>query len=598
MNNLHISAIPSALGSILKEQRAELDGRIADLAATVSGVAEKVATGLARGQAYDAAMAAVAADLDTLRKDVAAFPDYTVALKEQFDSRIADLAATVSGLAEKAAADSKAALACTAGLEGAVSAAGVALDEIRATVAKVPDHAPELEAQRNAIGGLRVLLDAVSEQLCSVETQGLGAEARRAVLDALELQIAVVRENLDDFVQRAEPLWALKDYGPEVKDSQDKLRDVQATLDCEIQGVRKDISELTDALLTLQEHGATTSDLSAAVANTNEELVGLAQQIQEASADKDADVALLTRKLDLEVQSLRDHIQTLSLIPGPRGEPGTRGETGERGPMGEKGAPGEFGPSGPAGLPGRDGVGLDVKAWEPGIFREGDLVQYAAGKVVRAKRDTNADPRSREDWERVGLAGFDLRGVKIEGAEYEHGDIFIDKGSCFIQWNGKARMLVQRGKDGKDGADGRDGRDGRDGNNGPQPLEMRMHRDGISLAWDDGTVLDVPVTGHLKGFMDEWWTAQQDAIDGTPLVAFRGQWLSKNSYHRGDVVLVNGNTWVCRRTVVANSSFNFENWAKLGGAPAPASQDHLVRLVEELSAKVESLSGRLITIGA
>ena len=45
-------------------------------------------------------------------------------------------------------------------------------------------------------------------------------------------------------------------------------------------------------------------------------------------------------------------------------------------------------PSGPRGEAGLPGLGLETKAWAPGVFREGAFVTHGIGKIYKALRDT------------------------------------------------------------------------------------------------------------------------------------------------------------------------------------------------------------------
>jgi hypothetical protein len=144
---------------------------------------------------------------------------------------------------------------------------------------------------------------------------------------------------------------------------------------------------------------------------------------------------------------------TLKLPLGIKGDKGDKGEDG----LTLKGDDGERGEKGEPGVP---GVGIDAKLWMPGVYREGSIVQYEFGRFYVATRDTASTPGEDVDWLRMGRSGFRWRGLKKDGAHYDHGDFFIDNGSTFLVVEDKPRMFAQRGKDGANGTNGMNGKDG------------------------------------------------------------------------------------------------------------------------------------------
>jgi hypothetical protein len=111
--------------------------------------------------------------------------------------------------------------------------------------------------------------------------------------------------------------------------------------------------------------------------------------------------------------------------------------------------------------PGKDGLGFDLKTYTKGqVYREGDYVATAWGKIYVAVRDTADAPRKSDAWKRVGPWGFEFIGLKPENTTMlECGDLYIDGGSLFgVLPDGRVKMIVQRGKEGKQGPAGRDGK--------------------------------------------------------------------------------------------------------------------------------------------
>lgn len=204
---------------------------------------------------------------------------------------------------------------------------------------------------------------------------------------------------------------------------------------------------------------------------TIEKTIAAAQEpVLELLAELEHDVQTIKREMaapltyEIDLEKIADTLTARAeFVQMTEGRPGTDGVAGERG---EPGTPGRDG---------TDGAGVNVKQWEPGIYREGTLVQHDLGRVSVALRDTNEAPGG-ADWERIGSGGFRWCGVKQEGRAYQEGDLYIDNGTTFLWVRGKGRMFAQRGKDGADGKDGRDGTDA------PQLIEARLLDDFKTLA--------------------------------------------------------------------------------------------------------------------
>ena len=192
-------------------------------------------------------------------------------------------------------------------------------------------------------------------------------------------------------------------------------------------------------------------------------------------------------------------------------------------------------------------MGRDLaKQYEPGVYREGDLVTHYFGRFYKALKDTAEEPGKGEDWEQVGPFGFRWRGVKNQYANYVDGDLYIDNGTAFIWYQGKGRMFSKRGRDGKDGQNGIDGKDGKDA---PQPIHMEWSGKTLLLAFDDGTVLDTDVSEVVEhyvktivaqdikalSFFDQMMV-EKPSEDAVPVGYFRGIYRVNESYQIGDLV--------------------------------------------------------------
>ena len=98
---------------------------------------------------------------------------------------------------------------------------------------------------------------------------------------------------------------------------------------------------------------------------------------------------------------------------------------------------------------------LDAPAWSAGVYRQGAIVQHFHGQYFEAVADTAAEPGDGVAWRRLGLHGFRYRGLYIDGAEYETGDLVARDGSMLLQTAGQLTWLAIRGKAGPRGAPGK-----------------------------------------------------------------------------------------------------------------------------------------------
>jgi len=231
-----------------------------------------------------------------------------------------------------------------------------------------------------------------------------------------------------------------------------------------------------------------------------------------------------------------------------------------------RGAQGE---SGPSGKDGQDGLGINVKSWKEGIYREGVLVQHNIGQVYKALSDTSDEPGHGDNWERVGTSGFRWTGVKNLDFSYQDGDLYIDGGTTFLFWEGKGRMIAQRGKNGKDGTDGKDGADG---NSAANIVHVKWDNSGIAFAFDDGEIIVADVEGletiqKRLTFLEEQLVNQVEDIDA-PIKRFAGTWKMGESYSVGDTAKLNKGLYLCIKADRNSSSLDPENWVKLAGSAA------------------------------
>jgi hypothetical protein len=331
-------------------------------------------------------------------------------------------------------------------------------------------------------------------------------------------------------------------------------------------------------------------------------------------------------QLDFEFDN--GEVVSVVLPRGEKGEKGDKGDPGEvdhtlvavrlledsraraalRGEKGEKGAdadPDEVaarlggndnfiravtGPRGEEGPRGEPGLGFEVKQWAPGVYRKGDVVQYAFGRLARAKCDTYGNPGRSDEWERIGTGGFDWCGVKQDGRVYQDGDLYIDNGTTFLVVDGKARIFAKRGTDGKDGTNGSDGVDG------ASPVGFKFSADGSSMltVFDNGKslesdlpeamVLALKALADLERMRAQWetigdrekalnWLDQMigaDAPDAIPVRTYRGTWRSGTRYERGDTVTFNRALWVARESTSADI-MDPQVWVRMVGGGSGTS---------------------------
>lgn len=608
-----LSPVYSAIGSVLKEQREEIDHQILDLSSTIAGLAEKaaaieVAVGT-RDTALHGALEAARRDIEALRAEVLTLPaplDFSGDIAALKAAHAASVEHLQKGLAEVdgTAQFLQRQVSEMAGVEPAIAVVAAGLDHLRE---KQADHTGALAAADGHVAKLSASLLTLESETSETKAQLQGeiaqwveqvenltgrledlpapppdrlehigvVETKVAEVEGYVVHLSAVVGTLRDDVLATvtEASTSIKGLAERVErlpvpppDRLPEIEKVAGDVALKIASMVTDLGEITAAVLQLQEQGALVADVDA----VQEQIVHLEDQLKQAREESAAEQAVSAKTIDFSIRMLQDQVRDIRLMPGPAGASGARGPQGEKGLQGVCGERGVDGPQGVAGVPGRDGIGLSAKIWEPGIFREGELVQYGFGKLAKAVRDTTAPPESRVDWERIGTSGFELKGVKQEDAQYEQGDIFVDGGSCFVHWNGKARMLVKRGRDGKNGepgADGRDGRNGRDGSDGPKPLELRAYAGGMALVYDDGEIVEFPVDG-LKAYMDDWYATRQDEVEGTPILAFQGLWQQTEAYSRGDIVSYSSSLHLCLRPTPAGSPLSEEYWTRLVGSSA------------------------------
>jgi hypothetical protein len=223
------------------------------------------------------------------------------------------------------------------------------------------------------------------------------------------------------------------------------------------------------------------------------------------------------------------------------------------------------GEKGDRGNDGSDGLGIEVKLWEPGVYREGTFTMANLGQFFKAVRDTASEPGKSADWARVGSFGFSWKGVKKDGVEYQDGDLYIDGGSTFLFINGKGRIFAQRGTPGQQGPAGKDGADA------PHIVTGKFYENELSFVLSDGEIISADVEGLKTFWYGEFKKNMLDVLDaqhaarmarGAPLTEFRGYWSQSTEYAVGDVVTNNNATWVCVKEPVLGL-FDADNWTKI-----------------------------------
>jgi len=266
-----------------------------------------------------------------------------------------------------------------------------------------------------------------------------------------------------------------------------------------------------------------------------------------------------------------------------------KGERGEKGEsiVGERGADGQ------------DGLGIELKQWESGVYREGTYVTSEIGKIYKSLRDTADKPGHSGDWERIGSSGFAWKGLRSVDAVYENGDLYIDNGSTFIWWNGKGNMFTQRGKAGSDGKPGEKGDAGQDA---AYVVAVKADAGGFHMAMSDGEVHTADIEGfdsYLDTKMEtkllNWLDAQtaDDLKFGTPIKIYRGQWMFNESYTIGDAVNYQGGLWLCHKhPTIKDITPDF--WVQIagqGGGGGGGGGGGVVRLTQVLADGQFSMAG-------
>lgn len=220
---------------------------------------------------------------------------------------------------------------------------------------------------------------------------------------------------------------------------------------------------------------------------------------------------------------------------------------------------GDVGEQGQDGKDGAPGAGIDVKSWEPGVYREGAIVQHNIGQYFKALKDTAQNPNDAQDWERVGTAGFRFAKAFAADAVYKDGDLFVKDFGLFGQFNGEAKLLAGRGPKGDKGEKGLSGINGKDGKDGADIVAfeskglsivlLTKHADGElkSHAVDFTDVINQQMDELRKEFgelsYDEVANVVNESINNhdsddtaIPMKFYRNRWEIENTYNPGDVV--------------------------------------------------------------
>jgi hypothetical protein len=138
---------------------------------------------------------------------------------------------------------------------------------------------------------------------------------------------------------------------------------------------------------------------------------------------------------------------------------------------------------------------LDAPAWSPGVYRAGAVVQHFMGQTFAAVADTALEPGDGVAWKRLGLHGFRYRGLLVDGAEYDVGDLVASKGSMMIQTGESLAWMALRGRPGPPGAPGAPGLDGAPGlpgapgargEAGSIVAKFEIERGVLYAVWSDG----------------------------------------------------------------------------------------------------------------
>lgn len=94
---------------------------------------------------------------------------------------------------------------------------------------------------------------------------------------------------------------------------------------------------------------------------------------------------------------------------------------------------------------------LDAPTWTAGVHRKGVVVQHFHGQYFEAEADTAIEPGDGLAWKRLGTAGFRYRGLYVEGAEYDDGDLIARDGGTMFVTGGRLHWMTIRGQPGPRG---------------------------------------------------------------------------------------------------------------------------------------------------
>lgn len=371
------------------------------------------------------------------------------------------------------------------------------------------------------------------------------------------------------------------------KDLNDKISSLPEPPNHEetFKSISDNLGEITEALIELQEKHLREEDvaeLRKTVDETSDRLDSIDQYVYELKnarenlyeGVKGCREEQLTIKGDLEKQT--DRLSALEVDFGDLEDAQARSDeitktilkdmedlSKQEGPQGSQG------PQGEKGEPGTDGLGIETKAWERGVYRKGVYVSFALGKVYRAVEDTADRPGSSKAWVRIGTFGFEFKGVKDKDAEYEVGDLYVDNGSCFLMVEpGKAKMVAQRGRD----ADPRvlKGIEDHIKELQEQLAEARKAAtDGIESNQELALALNTKFEAEYKRLealvykiLGEEEPPEPEAIK---IGWFHGIWLPSQSYRPGDVVRDQNGVWLNKKAVGHNQPMDAEHWVQMAG---------------------------------
>lgn len=229
------------------------------------------------------------------------------------------------------------------------------------------------------------------------------------------------------------------------------------------------------------------------------------------------------------------------------------------------------GEDGEQGEPGENGAGIDSKMWQPGVYREGSIVQHNIGQYFKAIKDTAEDPNASADWERIGSSGFRFAKSYTPENVYSDGDLFVKDFGLFGMFNGEIKLLAGRGPKGERGErgvaiDGKDGMPGRDGAEiiafeakGFKAVLLMKHADGDIKhhTIDFEPILNEHFDAMRKEFGELAYDEVAEVVNETinkhdaddtaiPMHFYRGVWEMENSYKVGDSVIFNGKLFLAK----------------------------------------------------